>query len=117
VVYYANYLKFMERARTEWLRSLGFEQNLLLQQERIVFAVRRVEIDFRQPARFNDALVVRSLIKQRRRASLTFQQQITREKDQALLVSGDVQVACLDFEAFRPIPIPQNILSRIPDVV
>lgn len=95
----------------------GFEQNRLLQQEGIVFAVRRIEIDFRHPARFNDALVIRSRIKQRRKASLTFQQQIAREEDQLLLVSGDVQVACLDFKAFRPIPIPQNILLRIPDVV
>jgi len=116
VVYYANYLKFMERARTEWLRSLGFEQDSLLQQAGIVFAVRRVMIDFRHPARFNDALLVKSRIGQKRKASLTFQQQITREADEKLLVNGDVQVACVDLESFRPTAIPENILLRIPDV-
>jgi len=117
VVYYANYLKFMERARTEWLRSLGFEQDRLLEQQGIAFAVRRVAIDFRHPARFNDALLVKSRIKQRRRVSLTFEQLINRESDGVLLVGGDVQVACVDLKRFKPTSIPQQILSRIPDVV
>ncbi len=117
VVYYANYLKFMERARTEWLRSLGFEQDRLLEQQGIAFAVRRVAIDFRYPARFNDALLIKSRIKQRRRVSLTFEQLINRESDGVLLVGGDVQVACVDLKRFKPTSIPQQILSRIPDVV
>ena len=117
VVYYANYLKFMERARTAWLRSLGFEQDRLLQQEGIAFAVRRVAIDFIHPARFNDALLVNSRIKQRRKVSLTFQHQIIRQQDEKLLVGGDVQVACIDLGSFRPTSIPHNILSRVPDVV
>ena len=117
VVYYANYLKFMERARSEWLRSLGFEQDRLLQQEGIVFAVRRVAIDFRHPARFNDSLLVNSRIKQLRKASLTFHQQIVRKGDRKLLVSGDVQVACIAQQSFRPVSIPPIMLSRIPDVV
>ncbi len=54
VVYYANYLKFMERARTEWLRALGFEQDQLLEQEGVIFAVRSVTVDYNAPARFND---------------------------------------------------------------
>ncbi|MEJ1469461.1 MAG: YbgC/FadM family acyl-CoA thioesterase, partial [Candidatus Sedimenticola sp. (ex Thyasira tokunagai)] len=58
VVYYANYLKFMERARTEWLRQLGFEQDELLEKEGILFAVRRVAVDYLRPARFNDELLV-----------------------------------------------------------
>jgi acyl-CoA thioester hydrolase len=107
----------MERARTEWLRSLGFEQDQLLQQQGVVFAVRRVAVDFRHPARFNDALIIKSKIRQRRKVSLTFHQQITRQQDQKLLVSGDVQVACIDLKSFRPASIPQNILTRIPDVV
>lgn len=116
VVYYANYLKFMERARTEWLRSLGFEQDGLLREEGIVFAVRRVSIDFRRPARFNDALLVKSQIGQLQKASLTFHQRIIRVADELLLVHGDVQVVCVDLESFRPTPIPQNILLRISDV-
>ncbi|MCB1867335.1 MAG: tol-pal system-associated acyl-CoA thioesterase [Gammaproteobacteria bacterium] len=116
VVYYANYLKFMERARSEWLRSLGFEQDRLLQQEGIVFAVRRVAMDFMHPARFNDALLVNSRIIQRRKVSLTFQQKIFREADEKLLVRGDVQVACIDMESFKPVSLPEKILLRIPDV-
>lgn len=116
VVYYANYLKFMERARSEWLRNLGFEQDRLLQQEGIVFAVRRVAMDFMHPARFNDALLVNSRIIQRRKVSLTFQQKIFREADEKLLVRGDVQVACIDMESFKPVSLPEKILLRIPDV-
>lgn len=108
VVYYANYLKFMERARSEWLRSLGFEQDRLLQQEGIVFAVRRVAMDFMHPARFNDALLVNSRIIQRRKVSLTFQQKIFREADEKLLVRGDVQVACIDMESFKPVSLPEK---------
>lgn len=117
VVYYANYLKFMERARSEWLRSLGFEQDRLSRQQGIVFAVRRVEIDYRHPARFNDALQVNSRIKQRRKVSLTFQQRIIRAADAKLLVEGDIQVACIDQHSFTPIAIPANLLSSIPDVI
>ena len=117
VVYYANYLKFMERARTEWLRSLGFEQDRLLQQDGIMFAVRRAAVDFMYPARFDDALLVKSRIKQLRKVSLVFQHNIVREGDGKLLVSGEVQVACIDARKFRPASIPQHLLSRIPDVV
>jgi acyl-CoA thioester hydrolase len=113
VVYYANYLKFMERARSEWLRALGFEQDALWQQQGIVFAVRRAEIDFRQPARFNDALTVNSRIAQQRRASLTFHQEILRVQDGRLLVSGDIQVACVDHVRFRPVAIPDTITDKI----
>ncbi len=88
VVYYANYLKFMERARTEWLRSLGFEQDQLLEKEGVLFAVRRVEVDYRRPARFNDALTVSASIKSRGKASLTFQQEIRSEDDDRLLCAG-----------------------------
>ena len=117
VVYYANYLKFMERARTEWLRSLGFEQDRLLRQEGIIFAVRRAAVEFVHPARFNDALLVQSRIKQRRKVSLFFEHDIIKEGDGKLLVSGEVQIACIDATKFRPASIPQHLLSRIPDVV
>jgi acyl-CoA thioester hydrolase len=117
VVYYANYLKFMERCRTEWLRSLGFEQDRLLKEEGVLFAVRRVEADFRAPARFNDALVVEARIIKKGKASLTFRQEIRRESDRKLLCSGDVKVACIDAQGFRPTPIPEKILAVIADGV
>jgi acyl-CoA thioester hydrolase len=117
VVYYANYLKFMERCRTEWLRSLGFEQDRLLKEEGVLFAVRHVEADFRAPARFNDALVVEARIIKKGKASLTFRQEIRRESDRQLLCSGDVKVACIDAQGFRPTPIPEKILAVIADGV
>ena len=117
VVYYANYLRFMERARTEWLRSLGFEQDRLLAEQGVLFAVRRAAVDFRRPARFNDSLLVSARIVQRKRASLTFQQQITKQLDGQLLCTGEVQIVCVDGTRFQPCAIPQSVLMGLPDVV
>lgn len=116
VVYYANYLKFMERARTEWLRHLGFEQDRLAQQEGIVFAVRRVELEFLSPARFNDVLEVRVGIVERKRASITFRQEIINTSSGRTLCSGKVQIVCIDATGFRPRPIPESVLKELPDV-
>ena len=117
VVYYANYLKFMERARTEWLRSLGFEQDSLRDQEGVLFAVSRVSLDLRQPARFNDPLRVGVRVKTRGRASLTLEQEIKGEPDESLLCYGEVKVVCVDAVRFRPRAIPKSILAVIPDVL
>ena len=117
VVYYANYLKFMERARTEWLRSLGFEQDHLRQEMGLLFAVRRASLEFRQPARFNDALKVASRIERMGKASLTFRQEIYREVDEQLLCDGEIVVACLDAARFRPAPIPVKLLAGFEDDV
>jgi acyl-CoA thioester hydrolase len=108
VVYYANYLRFLERARTDWLRSLGFEQQALMDDCGILFAVRRVEIDYLAPARFDDALVVTAAIESLSKVRLVFRQQILRGPDQAL-VDARVQVVCLDRQRFRPTAIPRNI--------
>jgi acyl-CoA thioester hydrolase len=116
VVYYANYLKYMERARTEWLRSLGFEQDQLIEQDGIVFAVRRVEVDYLSPARFNAALEVRVGIVERKRASITFMQVITDKNSGRTLCSGKVQVTSVDAATFRPRPIPESVLKELPDV-
>ncbi|GAB4344940.1 MAG: tol-pal system-associated acyl-CoA thioesterase [Gammaproteobacteria bacterium] len=114
VVYYANYLKFMERARTEWLRSLGFEQDELASRDDVLFAVRRAEVDFRRPARFNDALTIRTRIVDCRRASLIFEQHVVRDAQEGeLLCSGRIQVACLEASRFRPRPIPERLLREI----
>lgn len=116
VVYYANYLKFMERARTEWLRSVGFEQDELLSQEGIIFAVRSVEVGYHHPARFNDALQVTASLAAKGRASLTFQQEVTREDDDRVLCSGTIKIACVDLQNMRPTPIPKALLLELPDV-
>jgi acyl-CoA thioester hydrolase len=118
VVYYANYLRFMERARTEWMRSLGFEQDRLLAEQGILFAVRSASIDYLRPARFNDRLGVTVAVRQRGRASLTLHQTVLRHNDAAgPLCTGTVKIACLEATTFRPQPIPDTILKEIVDVV
>jgi len=109
VVYYANYLRFMERARTEWLRSLGVEQDRLIEQEGVLFAVRHVDVDYLKPARFNDQLEVTSRVIESGRASLTFEQTITRmdAETKTELCRGQVKIACLGVESFRPRPLPE----------
>ena len=117
VVFYANYLKFMERARTEWLRSLGFEQDSLIEHEGVLFAVRSVELDFNRPARLDDALSVSARIVRRGKASLTFYQEVRKEDQHStLLCRGHVKVACLDADRFRPHSIPERLSAEIPDV-
>ncbi|MEW8505300.1 MAG: tol-pal system-associated acyl-CoA thioesterase [Candidatus Thiodiazotropha sp.] len=116
VVYYANYLKFMERARTEWLRSLGFEQDQLLQRDGIIFAVREVEVGYHHPARFNDALEIVAMLAKKGRASLTFAQEVIRTSDAQLLCRATIKIACVDMKTMRPTPIPKRLLMEIPDV-
>ncbi|MBI5783662.1 MAG: tol-pal system-associated acyl-CoA thioesterase [Gammaproteobacteria bacterium] len=111
VVYYANYLKFMERARTEWLRALGFEQDELSRRDGVLFAVRSARLDFLKPARFNDLLQATVRVSQRGKASITFVQEIRR--DEFILCEGEVKVACLDAATFTPRPIPEGIGSKI----
>ncbi|OGI40000.1 MAG: tol-pal system-associated acyl-CoA thioesterase [Candidatus Muproteobacteria bacterium RBG_16_62_13] len=112
VVYYANYLRFMERARTEWLRALGFEQDELSRDPGVVFAVRSCNLEFRKPARFNELLEVTVRIAARGGASLTFAQQIRR--DGTVLCEGEVLVACLDAQRFTPRPLPSVLTDRLP---
>ena len=113
VVYYANYLKFMERARTEFLRSLGFEQDELAEQG-LIFAVHRVEVDYIQPARFNNALTVTAKISQQKKVSLTFDQEVQNANGE-LCSRGKIKIVCLDSESFKPRPIPEAILRAIPN--
>jgi len=116
VVYYANYLKFMERARTECLRALGFEQDKLRSEQGIIFTVHSIQVDFRKPARFNDALEVSVTLSEQRRASLTFEQQVCRQGESPVLCSGRIRVACVDSDSFRPSPIPGFVLEALTDV-
>lgn len=111
VVYYANYLKFMERARTEWLRAHGFEQDELLAREGVVFAVRSVQLDFLKPARFNDLLQVSVTLGRRGRASITVYQRVQR--GDLVLCEGEVKIACLEAETFTPCAMPEAIAARL----
>jgi acyl-CoA thioester hydrolase len=109
VVYYANYLKFLERARTEWLSALGLEQDRLAEEAGVVFAVRRVEADYLRPARFNDRLSVRCALSELSRASLTLAQQISR--GDVVLLEAMVKVACVSRDGFRPARIPEFVMQ------
>lgn len=111
VVYYANYLRFMERARTEWLRQRGFEQDRLRDDAGILFVVRSVQLDLRRPARFNDALSVTCRPSALGRASVDVAQSVARGDQE--LASAHVRLACVDAERFVPVAIPAPVRSAI----
>jgi acyl-CoA thioester hydrolase len=114
VVYYANYLKFLERARTEWLRSYGIQQDTLAQQDGLIFAVRSVQLEYVKPAKFNDLLDISVAISQAGKASFTFDQTVRQaEGEKQLLCSGKVKIACLTADTLRPKAIPEKISREI----
>lgn len=104
VVYHANYLKFFERARTEWLRAMGIEQDWLRDTENLIFVVRGMEIDFQRPARFNDGLETQSEITQVGRASLIMRQTLHRQEQ--LLCAAEVRLAVVHATHWRPCRLP-----------
>jgi acyl-CoA thioester hydrolase len=116
VVYYANYLRFYERARTERLRALGFEQDQIRNEHGVLFAVRSVQVEYIKPARFNDALHVTADMSDIRRASVIFKQAIHRA-DGEKLSEARVRVVCLSDGEFRPTPIPDHLLEQLKNVV
>ncbi|HED14402.1 MAG TPA: tol-pal system-associated acyl-CoA thioesterase [Gammaproteobacteria bacterium] len=111
IVYYANYLRFMERARTEWLRQAGFEISDLVAREQLLLAVRSVQIDYVQPARLNDYLSVSATIERLGHASIVLQQNIIRE--QTLLCSGQIKLACLDAVSLSAKRMPTLLYTRL----
>lgn len=114
VVYYANYLKFLERARSEWLRALGIHQADLAAQENVLFVVRRVEADYLRPARFDDELCVHCHIAELGRASLTMAQRIVRGecRGEEALLAAQVKIACVSADALKPRKIPNWIMEK-----
>lgn len=113
VVYYANYLKFMERARTEWLRSFGIAQHELLRRYNVLFAVRSAHIDYIAPARLDDVLVVSVRVERRGKASITLYQDVKKEGEEQVLCSARVKIACLDAPSFKPCPMPEAVVEKI----
>jgi acyl-CoA thioester hydrolase len=110
VVYHASYLRFLERARTEWLRHRGVEQQKLRETHGIVFLVSKIDLHFRAPARLDDELVASIDSFTRRSASMTFSQCILRPADGAQLVQARVRAACVDPTTFKPKRIPDFLL-------
>jgi acyl-CoA thioester hydrolase len=112
VVFYANYLRFMERARTEWLRHIGFEHEQLIKEHDLIFAVKSVSIDYKKPAKLDDLLKISSSILNHRGASITFQQQIYNDADE-LLTQAEVKVACLNATTLRASAMPKELLTEL----
>ena len=112
VVYYANYPRFMERARTEWLRSLGVELTDLKREQGVLFIVSKMEIDFLRPALFNDTLSVSVEISHAGKASLELMQRVLREPEE-LVCRANVRIACVDADSLRPRGIPEILISEL----
>lgn len=111
VVYHAQYLAFLERARSEWMRAQGYGQELLRLEHGLLFAVRAMSLDFLKPARLDDALGVSAELHECRRASVVFTQAIRRGDE--LLLTATVRVAALDADGFRPRAIPQPLYDQL----
>ena len=114
VVFYANYFRFLERARTEWLRVLGVDQVALRRDERRVFVVASLQADFVAPARFNDEIVVTARLAQLSRASFDIEQNIhLASLEGKLLLRASVRAAYLNADSMRPVRVPESIFEGI----
>ena len=111
VVYYANYLRYLERGRTEWMRTLGVEQLRLAEETGIVFAVRSLNIEYLKPARLDDQLAVLTELTLPGRAQVTLKQWIERGGE--TLVEATVRVACLDAKKMKPAALPADIRNKM----
>ena len=111
VVYHSNYLNFMERARTEWLRAMGFEQTMLKEQYGVIIVVHSLSISFKKPAYFNDMLVVHSTLSNTGHSSIEMTQTIQRNG--ILLIEAQVKAAFVDAVTFKPVGIPAKIKQKI----
>ena len=111
VVYYANYLRYLERARTEWLRAAGFEQSALAAVHKVVFIVRAIALDYLKPARFDDVLAVSVEPREVGAVRIALRQAVGRGKDE--LVRAQVELACVNTVTFRPVRIPGPVIARI----
>ena len=105
VVYHANYLKFMERARTEWLRKLGLNQIKLKKENKVMFVVRKIDIQYKIPARFNDELLIQTDCVKTTDYSIMLKQNILRDKQ--TITEGSVEIVCINSDLFKPVRIPK----------
>jgi acyl-CoA thioester hydrolase len=111
VVFYANYLKFFERARTEWLRSLGIDQLRLAHDTGMIFIVRRTTVDYLSPARLDDEILIRSRIDRIGGASVDFMQEAWR--GDTLLARGGIKIGCVAADSLRPGKIPSHVMEAM----
>ncbi|NKE65867.1 tol-pal system-associated acyl-CoA thioesterase [Ramlibacter sp. RBP-2] len=113
IVFYANYLKFFERARTEWLRSLGIGQQDLRERTGGIFIVSETNVSYHRPARLDDELLVTARIETAGRASILLAQQALRAADRELLAEGTIRIGWVDAATLRPARIPANLLEAL----
>ncbi len=111
VVYYANYLRFLERARSEWLRDLGVDQRAMQRDEAVQLVVRSVACDYLKPAQLDDELTVTATVTDIKKASFTFQQAILR--GDTLLLTATVKAACLDANSLKPRRFPTSLADLL----
>jgi acyl-CoA thioester hydrolase len=111
VVFHGTYLDFLERARTEWLRALGFDQRRLMREDGVLFIVRALELAYLKPALLDDLLAVSAAIDKVGRAQLTLRQEVRRGTE--ALVRAAVNLACVSAEGLRPSPIPERVLAAL----
>ena len=111
VVFYANYLKFFERARTEWLRTLGFNQQQMLRDDGVMFVVADTAVRYLRAARLDDLIEVTVCVAEAARASMRLQQQAWRDGE--LLAEGSIRIGCVAAARFRPCRIPAAILEKV----
>ncbi|ART61665.1 tol-pal system-associated acyl-CoA thioesterase [Kushneria marisflavi] len=110
IVYHANYLNYLERGRTEWLRTKGFDQNSLLERN-IALVVRRLECQYRLPAKLDDLLNIETVAGTPRHCTVAFEQRVMR--DGKLLFRGMVDIACIDATRYKPVRWPEDLLSAM----
>lgn len=114
IVYYANYLKYLERARTEFLREKGFEQGELIENQGVAFAVRAIQMDYLKPAQFNDQLIVTTEVLELKRASLIFHQTVIRSAPKREIINtATIKVACLDADSMKVKAIPTQMIEQL----
>jgi acyl-CoA thioester hydrolase len=118
IVFYANYLKFFERARTEWLRAAGVNQQVLSETAGVMFVVKSTAVDYHAPAKLDDELNVTVVVRRLGRASVQFAQEAwrigkTAGEQPQLLASGDIKVGCVNVASLRPSAIPDDVAARI----
>lgn len=111
VVYYANYLRFLERARTEWLRELGYDQGVLAKEQGVLFVVRAVNIDYLRPSFYDDRLQITVEPAKVGGTSIEFAQRVLREHE--VLATASVRVVCVDTGGFKPARLPQPLATKI----
>jgi acyl-CoA thioester hydrolase len=110
VVYHANYLNFMERARTEWLRTFGYSNAGLMKELGVVFVVRSLKLEYLKPALLDDLLVVTALIKDIGRSRVTLLQEVLRGEE--LLTEAEVHLVCVSMKNFKPVSVPEVIRAQ-----